>query len=172
MDKDLRKDLGKLYRRILAEVGSYHYSIYDKEEAIPGDMFKNCFNQYSCVVAGTGALNSFYSFLWNNDEYAVAKGCEVVNIRLLKLDTSHDKPHYNAYDQILFPDRSGDIHRLVRKDAPDHYLEIAKISRLGDVADAYNLPAEKQGRVESYGVNGAKLHLVIQPFNNEPFAEE
>ena len=157
------------YKKIIQSVGSLQYCIFNSGETMPVDIFSNQLQieNYNCVVAGTGCFTSDYRIELicaeqnKVQELIIPEGDEVVVIRLLRYDKNHGEPHYNANDQIIFPTKSGKIVRLFRKDAPDHYIKIAENSGIVNIADAYNLPEEKNGPVEKYNANGAKLQLEV-----------
>jgi hypothetical protein len=152
----------KGYKEILQEVGKFRYAIYDKGETVPGDVFRRtlAIEQYNCVVAGTGSTVSLCALsLPENKQVVIPQNSPVVVVRLLRKDDKHGVVHYNADDQIIFPTEEGNIFRLARKDAPDHYLAIAAVSYTMPVADAFKLPLDKSGPIDKYSARGAKLHL-------------
>ena len=97
----------------------------------------------------------------------IPKNEQVIVVRLLRFDDMHGSPHYNADDQIIFPTIDGDIVRLARKDAPDHYIEIAEHTNISSIADAYKLPEFKFGSVDKYSEKGAKLQVELMPRKNK-----
>ncbi|MDD4893981.1 MAG: hypothetical protein PHW54_01535 [Candidatus Omnitrophica bacterium] len=154
------------YKEIVREVGIYQYCIYDKDESVPGGIFNKELNiqNYNCVVAGTGSTLSMYSVQIDPvQKIIIPKGEQVIVVRLLRLDDKHGSPHYNADDQIIFPTIDGNIVRLARKDAPDHYIEIAKHTNISNIVDAYKLPEFKFGSVDKYSEKGAKLQVELMP---------
>jgi len=156
----------KQYREILDEVGSYRYAIYEQDELIPGNLFTKTLGieNYHCVVAGTGDTLSICTLILSNaKEIIIPQGSPVVVVRLLREDLSHGEPHYNADDQIIFPTVGGDIFRLPRKDAPDHFFKIAGTANMLTIADAYHLPEEKSGPITQYSEKGARLHIDLFP---------
>jgi hypothetical protein len=156
----------KKYREIIKELGVHRYCIYDKGETIPGDVFSKTLGieEFNCVVAGTGGTDTIYTIRHPLErQVVIPSGEQVIVVRLLRADHKHGKPHYNADDQIIFPTVDGDILRLSRKDAPDHYLEIAKNANMLTIADAFKLPKDKSGDVEKYTERGAKLHVDLLP---------
>lgn len=156
----------KRYKEIVKEVGAYQYHIYDKDELVPGGIFYKELNiqNYNCVVAGTGSTLSMYSVQIDPvQKIVIPKNEQVIVVRLLRFDDKHGAPHYNADDQIIFPTVAGDIVRLSRKDAPDHYVEIAQHANISSIADAYKLPNNKSGSVDKYAEKGAKLQVKLMP---------
>lgn len=154
------------YKEILKEVGPFRYSIYDPGELVPGNIFSKALNleNYNCVVAGTGSTLAFCDLtLPNSKRIVIPKDSPVIVVRLLHEDTLHGTPHYNADDQIIFPTLQGNIFRLPRKDAPDHYREIVGTTNLFSIATAYQLPSSKSGPISQYTENGARLHIELSP---------
>lgn len=160
----------KKYTEIVQEVGLYRYCIYNKDEKVPGGIFNKelSIQNYNCVVAGTGSTLSMYSVQIDPvQKIVIPKDEQVIVIRLLRFDNAHGEPHYNADDQIIFPTIDGDIVRLARKDAPDHYIEITKHTNISNIADAYKLPHQKSGSVDKYSEKGAKLQVELVPYKNK-----
>jgi hypothetical protein len=158
------------FKEIIEEIGPWNYRIYDKGERMPGPVFKRELEiaKYNCVVAGTGCTISDYTMILPQEPEIVIPGGEpIMIIRLLRYDDGHGDPHYNANDQILFPAKSGTIYRLLRNDAPDHFIEIAANSNIASIAEAYNLPEEKSGPVVKYSAKGGKLHIDITPLDEK-----
>lgn len=164
MDKLFKLFPENKYKEIVKEVGVYQYCIYDKNESVPGGIFSGELNiqNYNCVVAGTGSTLSMYSVQIDHiQKIVIPKDEQVIVVRLLRFDDKHGSPHYNADDQIIFPTADGAIVRLARKDAPDHYIEIAKHANISSIADAYKLPQNKYGSVDKYSEKGAKLQVEL-----------
>src|SRR3989338_8388631 len=156
----------KQNREILNKVGSFRYSIYEQGESIPGNLFTKALDieNYNCVVAGTGGTLSLCKLILPNAaEITIPQGSPVIVVRLLREDLSRGEPHYNADDQIIFPTAGGDIFRLPRKDAPDHYLQIAGTANMLTIANAYHLPQEKSGPIARYSEKGARLDIELFP---------
>jgi hypothetical protein len=157
------------YSEIISEVGKYRYKIFSEGEQIPGGLFQRNFNisNYNCVVAGTGdTLSPFYIDITATlRPIVVPADTPVVVVRLLRYDDAHGKPHFNADDQLIFASEDGSVWRLPRKDAPDHFIQIANTANLLTVADAYQLPDAKEGEVNQYSAKGAKLHINLKPVN-------
>jgi len=160
----------KGYKEILKEVGSFRYAIYDKDEPVPGRVFSRALaiEKYNCVVAGTGSTTSLCSLALSTEKQVVIpQHSPVVVVRLLREDKKSDVLHYNADDQIIFPTSEGNILRLTRKDAPDHFLKVANTAELGSIAKAYRLPEEKAGPIEKYSAKGARLYLDLSPLSDQ-----
>ncbi len=169
LPKALKPFPEKSYSEIINEVGKYRYSIFEEGESVPGGIFKQKLDlaNYNCVVAGTGstisAINLNIPTL--SSSLVVPLDTPVVIVRLLRFDDSHGEPHYNADDQLIFATQDGTVWRLPRKDAPDHFIEIANSASLLTVAEAYQLPDVKQGPVSDYSAKGAKLHIDLKPLD-------
>ena len=156
----------KKYDEILKEVGSFRYVIYEPGESIPGNIFSQSLEieNYNCVVAGTGdTLLPCLLALPTHKNIVIPQGSPVIVVRLLREDRSHGELHYNADDQIIFPTVEGNIFRLSRKDAPDHYLQIAGTANILTIATAYSLPSDKCGPIGQYSERGARLYVDLMP---------
>lgn len=154
------------YKNIVQEIGSYQYHIYDQGELMPGSIFGKIvkLKNYNCVLAGTSVTATAYTIEGDyQDKITVPARAQIVVVRLLRYDTTHGEPHYNADDQLIFPAKSGDIYRFSRKDAPDHYLGISGDAKILSIADAYKLPIDKSGPVVKYSERGAELHVDLLP---------
>lgn len=170
----------KSFKEIIEEVGPWNYCIYYKDEHLPGSVFRHQLDiqEFNCVVAGTGCTASDYSFFLDSvsgreePEIIIPGGSPIMIACLLRRDNSHGEPHYNADDQLFFPVKSGDIYRLSRKDARDHFVEITDNSNIKSIADAYMLPEEKSGPVEKYSAKGAKLHIDVVPLDDKKNEEK
>jgi len=155
------------YKEIIESIGSLRYCVFEPSEKMPGPIFSRPLEiqNYNCVVAGTACTVTDYNieFIGVNQpkrvEFVIPKNSEVIVVRLLRHDEEHGLPHYNADDQIIFPVETGDILRVARKDAPDHYLKIAENSGMRNIADAYKLPEAKSGPIEKYSAKGATLQI-------------
>jgi len=162
----------KNYKKVISSIGKYGYCIFEKEELLPGDIFRKelPFSNYNCVVGGTGTTLSNYVFtpeiVKEAQKIIIPKGEQVIVVRLLRFDDTHGEPHFNADDQMIFPTKEGHVFRFSRKDAPDHYLKISGDTNLLTVADAYKLPKTKHGPIEKYSEKGAKLHVEFLPFDD------
>jgi len=164
----------KSYKEIITSIGSLHYCVFDQVEIIPGNIFSTTLplQQYNCVVAGTGDTISDYNFTCISslgstkhiaENIVIPKKTEIIVVRLLRHDTGHGENHFNATDQLIFLTKKGNVLSFSRKDAPDHYISIAKNARVISLADAYKLPKEKSGPVENYSAEGASLHIELLP---------
>jgi hypothetical protein len=154
------------YKEIIGEIRPYHYYIYEKEERLPGNILPRTlpFSNYNCVVAGSGsALSCCVLKCSPRQEIVIPKDAQVIVTRLLRFDDTHEEPHYNANDQLIFPTISGQIFRLARNDAPDHFKKIIDKSNMSTIADAYQLPEAKYGPIAKYGEKGAKLYIELYP---------
>jgi hypothetical protein len=156
----------KNYNEILSEVGAFRYEMFSRDERMPGDLFSRIRGVEDCrhVLVGTGATISNYVFSEIKDkDLVVPKGSQIFVGRFLKYDDSHGLPHYNAYDQIVFPTKGGNIFSFSRNEAPDHLIEIAKLGSVHSLAEAYNLPQNKRGTIEEYKANGASIYIDPEP---------
>ena len=99
----------------------------------------------------------------------VPKGHDIMVVRLLRHCEHDGTPHFNADDQIIFPANNGNIYRLSRNYAPDHYITLTTNAGIQDVASAYNLPEDKYGPINHYSHKGASLqvdaHRRVSPSN-------
>lgn len=153
------------YDQIINEIGPFRYAIYDQGESVPGHIFGRILGieHYSCVVAGTGSTLSLCALTLPYDQQVVIpQNSPVIIVRLLRADSTHGELHYNADDQVIFPTIDGNIFRLPRKDAPDHYITIAGAANMLTLADAYQLPEQKTGPIAQYSEKGARLHIDLQ----------
>lgn len=170
MSSILRPFPEKDYNRIIREVGIRRYCIYEENEKLPTDTFSRIMEieQYNCVIAGTGCSAESYTFKSPMEgKIIVPKGEEIIVFRLLRYDNSHGDPHYNANDQLIFPTKKGNIFRLSRNDAPDHFLKITDKANMLSVAEAYKLPEHKHGPIEKYSEKGAKLYIELEPLSEK-----
>jgi hypothetical protein len=166
MSRKLKVFSEKNYTQIINEVGPFRYAIYDRGETVPGDIFSRvlAIEDYNCVVAGTGSTLSLCTLtLPYSKQVVIPKNSPVIVVRLLRADNARGEMHYNADDQIVFPTIEGDIFRLPRKDAPDHYITIAGTANMLTLADAYQLPDQKSGPIAQYSAKGARLYVDLNP---------
>lgn len=164
------------YENIINEIGSYHYRIYEKGDSLPEGIYKNelLFDQYyvSCISTGSTASNYKFSLETLDDEKGIdkiyiPKESELIVVRLLRYCEHDGKPHYNADDQIIFQAIDGNIFRLSRNDAPDHYINLVKSASLQGIAEAYRLPCDKSGPADKYVENGAGMYIQIHQINDK-----
>jgi len=169
----------KTYDSIMQWVGTGWYQIVDQYKDLPKGIFSQqpAWESANFVVAASGTTLCDYSFSYNatsqsvkrdTQSIVVPKDSEIVIVRFLRYDDTHGpSPHYNADDQIFFPTKQGDIYRMSREDARDHYLAIAENSTVADIAGAYKLPKKKSGRINTYTENGASLPIKLYPILDE-----
>ena len=166
------------YDKLISEIGPYHYQIFEKNDLLPDEVFKNQLSipQYNCVLACSGTTTADYNIsLATNDGYQqisniiVPKGHEIMVVRLLRHCEHDGTPHFNADDQVIFPATNGNIYRLSRNDSPDHYITLAGNAGIQDIASAYNLPNDKYGPIDRYSHKGANLHVNINPLKDKSF---
>jgi len=156
----------KDYTEIISAVGSFRYELFSQGESLPGNIFSKIPGpeEYQYVLAGKGATVADYIICDIQDKnLVIPKDSQVFVGRFLKYDTSHGEPHYNAYDQIIFPTKGGNILSFARNDAPDHYLTLSESSGISSVAQAYKLPVNKTGAIEEYNESGASIYVAPQP---------
>lgn len=169
----------KSYASIMQWVGTGRYQIVDQYKDLPKGIFSQqpAWESPNFVVAASGTTLCNYSFSYSaisqsverdTQNIVVPKDSEIIVVRFLRYDATHGpSPHYNADDQIIFPTKQGDIYRMSRKDARDHYLTIAENSTVADIARAYKLPRKKSGLINTYTENGASLPIELYPILDE-----
>jgi hypothetical protein len=164
------------YTKVINDIGPYHYQIFEENDALPDEVFKNQLSilQYNCVFACSGATTADYHIsLETTDGYqdigniTVPKGHNILVVRLLRHCEHDGTPHFNADDQVIFPATNGNVYRLSRNDAPDHYVALVRNAGIQDVASAYNLPDDKYGHIDHYSYKGASLHVEINPLKDK-----
>ena len=140
--------------------------MFSPDEALPGNIFSKVNGLEDCryVLAGTGATISNFVFSEiKESSLVIPKGSQVVIGRFLKYDDSHGEPHFNAYDQIIFPTQGGNIFSFARNDAPDHFIKITELSSTRTLSEAYKLPKNKIGTIEEYKNSGASIYIEPEP---------
>lgn len=156
------------FTRLVDDIGISHYKIFEKDELLPGGVFRSNFNfqDYNCVFSSTAATASDYNIVLKTaggenkiNNLFVPQGAPIVVVRLLRYCEHDGIPHYNADDQIIFPTLEGAIYRFSRKNAPDHYIALSQTASLQHIADAYRLPDQKYGMAKDYRAKGAELHV-------------
>lgn len=166
------------YANLVKMIGPYRYNIYNPSETLPNEVFKNELNisQYKCVFACVGATQADYNISLERiggsetiQNVIVPKDREIIAVRLLRKCNHDGTPHYNADDQIIFPTNKGDVYRISRRNAPDHYIPLTKNAGISSIADAYNLPDLQNGPIDHYDYNGASLHFDLKPKENDTF---
>ena len=149
------------YGKIIKNVGINQYKIFENQEIAEASIFKKlkAIDTSTCVIAGTSTINTTLVLPSPKISITVPANSQLFVIRLLRYDTTHDVPHYNATDQLVVLDKSGDAYSFARKDVPDHYIKIAESSGLWSIVNAYNLPTDKAGHIDGYSARGAKLYI-------------
>lgn len=156
----------KNYTEIISEIGQFRYGLFSPDEALPGNIFSKVNGLADCryVLAGTGAtVSDFIISEIKGNEFVIPKGSQVFVGRFLKYDDSHGEPHFNAYDQIVFPTKGGNIFSFARNDAPDHFLKLTELSYTRTLSEAYKLPKNTTGTIEEYKNNGASIYVELEP---------
>ena len=163
----------KNYYNIMQWVGKGQYQIADHYKDLPQGVFSKQpdWNTANYVLAASGTTTCDYSFSYtyktkqgvqkDTQKIFVPKNSEIIIVRFLRYDETHGDPHYNADDQMFFPTKRGDIFRMSRNDAPDHYCSIVANSTVYDIAGAYKLPYRNNGPIATYTEKGASLPIEI-----------
>lgn len=136
----------KKYTKILKEIGKNCYEIFEPSNAFiqvlyhdqPGQFPQRfigvCLSTCSSITINTAAVD----YVCENIE--ISRGTDVVDWRTFRYCEYDGRPHLNAEDNIISPDKKGNIWKVSRNDVPDHYFGIATWAGLGDIAEAYHLP--------------------------------
>jgi len=163
----------KNYDAIMQWIGKGQYQIIDQHKYLPEGILPEQFawDPSNFVLAASGATTCDYSFSYiyktrqgiqkDTQNIVVPSNSEIIIVRLLRYDKTHGPRHYNADDQIIFPTKQGDIFRMSRNDAPDHYLSIVANSTVADIAGAYKLPELNNGPINTYTEKGASLPIEL-----------
>jgi hypothetical protein len=162
------------YTKMLNGVGSGCYHLYDDTKDLPFPFLNYRISQdpLTSVVAASGTTAHDYAFEYKSyradggystEDFVVPHNSDIIVVRFLGFDDTHGDPHYNADDQVFFPVKSGNILRMSRQDAQDHYIPIVGDSTVWDVATAYHLPLEDYGPVQNYTANGASFPIQLIP---------
>lgn len=169
----------KNYDAIMQWIGTGQYQIVDQYKDLPEGIFSKqpAWNTSNFVLAASGATTCDCSFSYtyktrqgvqkDTQNIVVPSNSEIIIVRFLRYDETHGPPHYNADDQIIFPTKQGDIFRMSRNDAPDHYLLIVANSTVADIAGAYKLPELNNGPINTYTEKGASLPIELFRVSDE-----
>lgn len=157
----------KIYTSVLNEVGKSKYQVFGKDESLPGDISRDYLmtTDFTSVVACSGSLTVDFKLGLHSQnglsvvDVVIPQNSQVVLFRTLRYCEHDGNPHYNSDDVIFFPDSRGNIIRLYRKDAPDHYYGLSNASGIVTIADAYHLPNNSNGPISLYSENGASLYI-------------
>lgn len=158
------------YTKIVSEINPYYYRIFEENDQMPDEIFETQLNipLYNLVVACSGTTMADYHIslatkggIQEIDSIVIPKGCDIMVVRLVRHCEHDGTPHFNADDQIIFPGADGNVYRVSRKDAPDHYIALSTSAGIQDIASAYNLPADKYGPIKQFRHKGARLHVEL-----------
>ncbi len=162
MQEDIQPFPKKSYEEILREIGGFNYQIFEKNEPIPGKFAGDLpFKTYNWVLAGTAGTLRNYSFINQGIDITIPKGELLIRTRLFRFDDSHGAPHYNADDYLIFPTLKGQVVRMKRNRAQDHFVKIVDLANIQSIAEAFHLPNDKKGPIRNYSENGASLPIKI-----------
>jgi len=163
----------KNYDAIMQWIGTGQYQIVDQYKHLPEGIFAKqpAWDTSNFVLAASGSTTCDYSFSYtyktrqgvqkDPQNIVVPSNSEIIIVRFLRYDKTHGSPHYNADDQIIFPTKQGDIFRMSRNDAPDHYFSIVANSTVADIAGTYKLPELNNGPINAYTEKGASLPIEL-----------
>ncbi len=147
------------HKRIIEEVGHSSFRIFDKDnpfvQTICPQLRDTPFVAV-CLSTGDTAQRPFtYEGIY------IPEGSDIIIQRVFRYCEHNGTPHLNADDVLYFPDKKGNIIRIFRNDAPDHWLKIAGFSGLTHIAKAYHLPTATAGPANSYAENGALVPILM-----------
>ncbi|MFA5155807.1 MAG: hypothetical protein WC532_00225 [Candidatus Omnitrophota bacterium] len=155
---DFNVENDKIFKYFVEQMGPANYEIFNSEEPMPFVVAQPPYRGfYTCI--STSATIDIKTVSYRNLE--LAPDAPVVVMRNMRYCDHNDKPHLNSDDTVFFAHKSGRIGRVVRKDAEDHYKEIAKIGGLEHIAEAFHLPKETSGPISQYVENGASVPIRI-----------
>ncbi len=154
------------YTKILSEVGEGNYQIFEPKDPFIPYLYQELPKQFPyrfmgvCLATSATIATATVDFVC--EDISIAKGSHVIDWRTFRYCEHDGYPHLNADDNIIFPDKKGNIWKISRNDAPDHYISIATWAGLNYIAEAYHLPQEKQGPYSKYVANGATVPIRIE----------
>lgn len=154
------------YKKILEEIGKGNYKIFEPQDSFIPYLYKGLPERFYdrfvgvCLASGTSTYVSNVDFAC--EDIKIARGAQVIVWRTLRYCEHDGCPHLNADDNITFPDDKGNVWKISRNDAPDHYIRIATWAGLGHIAEAYHLPQDKQGTYSEYIENGAEVPIRME----------
>lgn len=158
----------KKFNRIVNEVPSGNYRIFNPEEPLIKDLKPHLSLPFNSVCMGTGMTGDI------SIHYAseiIPPRSPIILERVLRYCTHNGEPHLNADDLVYFPTVSGAIKRGYRSDAPDHYQRIIDFTGLDTIANAYHLPKNTQGAISEYVENGAFVPIRIASDQKDKFVK-
>ena len=156
------------YTKILKEIGENCYEILEPSDPFihflyqdqPGH-FPHRFVGVCLSTCNSAPINTAtVDYVCENIE--ISRGAHVIDWRTFRYCEHDGYPHLNADDNIIFPDKRGNIWKISRNDAPDHYIGIVTWAGFRYIAEAYHLPKEKQGPYNKYVENGAAVPIKIE----------
>lgn len=154
------------YTRIVKEIGEGNYQIFEPQDPFVSYLYQDFPGQFPhrfmgvCLATSATIATSTVDFVC--EDIKIARGSQVIDWRTFRYCEHDGYPHLNADDNIIFPDHKGNIWKISKNDAPDHYINIATWAGLNYIAEAYHLPCEKQGPYSKYVENGATVPIRIE----------
>jgi len=152
------------YREILAMYGSSSYSIIEYSSDISPCIIKNFSysKPWKMAVTCSGIIGENMKVGYETEssinifgEFTIPANEQIVLVRLFR-ECCHDgTPHFNVDDQLIIPCTDGSILRIIRSEAPDHYIKAIAASSLSSIGSVYSLPCDSHGPIGSYIQSGA-----------------
>ena len=153
-----------IYSKILKEVGPSSYLFLEPNDRITNELFPRLQELgFHAVCLSTG--DTLETSLIYRD-FTIPKGSEIIMQRVFRYCDHGGTIHLNADDYLYFPVKDGRILYTSRRDAPDHYMCIVSEAGLTPIAEAYQLPVEKQGPIYKYKENGALIPIKMDCVDN------
>lgn len=152
------------YLEIIKTYGSSSYSIIEQRSDVSPAIFKDLSydEPWKLVVTCSGLINEdkkigyeSHSSIKVLNNFIIPSTAQVILVRFFRECTHDGTFHYNADDQIIFPCTDGKCRRIVRRDAPDHFVDVLSASTLSSIGSVYSLPCDTHGPIDSYKANGA-----------------
>lgn len=105
----------------------------------------------------TVVASSFFDSQQDHPLGKMAPCGEVILVRRYRYCEHDGSPHFNADNQLLWSDATGRAWQATPANAPDHYIAVISGTALEEIAEAYLLPEQKQGSIELFREDGARL---------------
>ncbi|MCK9615280.1 MAG: hypothetical protein M0R48_07250 [Candidatus Omnitrophica bacterium] len=151
----------KKYTDILKEVGEGRYKIFNPDDPFISYLSPGLFDKYeykfNCVCLATSTTIATATVDYKCEGFLIPKHSQVVLWRNFRYCTHDGSPHLNADDNIIFPDQSGDVWKVSKTDAYDHYVAIASWAGLQTITSVYHLPDQPCGLYPQYIEKGANV---------------
>ena len=154
------------FTKILKEVGIGMFRILKPRDPLSNTIYStppDSFADYAkCAAITTSVTTVTANVDFKCEGIVIPRGSPIVAFRTFRYCSHNGSPHLNADDNIIFPDKTGNIWKVAKTDSPDHYIPLTMWSGTQVIDSAYHLPTIFSGEYSHYVNCGAYVPISVE----------